>query len=128
MLQRVLMCMAWALARDTIRQQMRARPDLTTTELLEVVEQELQRATAVAGPADEGRCRDCGRPIVLPEEDGPWFHLAADGSLTRGCRSASFSPEQAWDEGVHPSRRGTPNLAVRTPPDEASPGTDHSPF
>lgn len=48
MLQRILVCMAWGLARDMIREQMRARPNLTTTELLEVVERELRRSAAVS--------------------------------------------------------------------------------
>jgi hypothetical protein len=65
---------------------------------------------------------------VLPEEDGPWFHLAADGSCTRGCRSTSYTSERVRDDGVPGSGGPTPRVTLRTQEDGASPRRQHRPF
>jgi hypothetical protein len=53
-------------------------------------------------------CRHCDRKVIL----GPrwsngrrdWWHLAADGSLRRGCRAASFTDEYGWDDSIPRTR------------------------
>lgn len=58
-------------------------------------------------------CGACGHPVV--EHRGGWIHSTADGiplNSGRGCRSASFSRDDDWDNSLsrswtaRPSRRG----------------------
>jgi hypothetical protein len=51
----------------------------------------------------ERECRHCGRAIVDPGGEGRWTHHGADGQLVRGCRAASFKPEEGWDESLRRS-------------------------
>src|SRR5690606_4583028 len=44
-------------------------------------------------------CGRCGRAVVNPSGDR-WTHLAADGGLFIGCRAASFTDENGWDESL----------------------------
>lgn len=54
-------------------------------------------------PADDGltieKCARCGRTI-LTTDTGYTTHQGADGHLSRGCRAASFTVENGWDDNL----------------------------
>jgi hypothetical protein len=80
-----------------------ARPDVRPSELT-------ARYLAVYGrPIDHQHCRRCCRSIVF---DGyRWTHLAADGGLNVGCRAASFTDEDGWDESLDRDGRRNPTTS-----------------
>jgi hypothetical protein len=48
-------------------------------------------------------CRRCQRSILRGARwrDGyHWWHIAEDHSLRRGCRAASFTTENGWDDSI----------------------------
>lgn len=45
------------------------------------------------------QCKRCGRAIVdIGRKNPQWTHLAADGGMSVGCRAASFTPSNGWEE------------------------------
>lgn len=56
----------------------------------------------------EGACRRCGRAIVQATA-GRWTHLAADGTLVIGCRAASFTSGDGWDDSLDRRWRAAPS-------------------
>lgn len=49
--------------------------------------------------SDSRSCKLCGRGLVN-ERRGRWTHLAADGTLKVGCRAASWTPPDGWDDSL----------------------------
>ena len=60
-------------------------------------------------------CRRCGRAIVNPS-GSRWTHLSSDGGLNVGCRAASFTSDEGWDDTLARSWRASPR------PEDANPG------
>jgi hypothetical protein len=62
-------------------------------------------------PEDELRCRYCGRIVVARSSSGNnrWIHLAADGGRNVGCRAASFTVENGWDDNLDRSWKARPD-------------------
>ena len=56
----------------------------------------------------EATCRRCGRAIV-EAVSGRWTHLAADGTLVVGCRAASFTRDQGWNDTLDRGWRAAPS-------------------
>jgi hypothetical protein len=44
-------------------------------------------------------CRRCGRQIIA-ESGRWWFHIGADGFPRRGCRAATFTVADGWDDTI----------------------------
>lgn len=63
-------------------------------------------ALAARDDGYEMSCRWCGRSIVNTMGD-KWTHLAADNTLVVGCRAASFTPGEGWDETLDRRWRAT---------------------
>lgn len=66
------------------------------------------QALAAGDDGYETSCRRCGRSIVNPTGN-KWTHLAADGTLVVGCRAASFTPGDGWDDTLDRRWRAMPN-------------------
>lgn len=58
-------------------------------------------------PATTVQCRRCGRGVV--QDGNRWTHLAADGGLSIGCRAASFTDDDGWDESLDPNWKAQPS-------------------
>jgi hypothetical protein len=56
----------------------------------------------------EATCRRCGRAIVQPTL-GRCTHLAAGGTLVAGCRAASFTSGDGWDDALDRRWRAAPS-------------------
>jgi hypothetical protein len=57
--------------------------------------------------ADPDRvCRRCGRPIV--NQSGRWTHRGPDGRKWRGCRAASWTEADGWDDDLPRSWTAAP--------------------
>jgi hypothetical protein len=58
----------------------------------------------------EPRCRRCGRRIVNIGTDDRhrWTHVAASGGLNVGCRAATFTTEDGWDDDLPRSWTAAP--------------------
>lgn len=64
-----------------------------------------------------GECGRCSRTVVRQHSwpapttraEG-WYHVGADGYFWRGCRAASFSKEDGWDDSIPRAWTAKPTL------------------
>ena len=42
-------------------------------------------------------CKHCGKTIIQPYEGAKWWHSDA---MVRGCRAATFSVGEGWDDTI----------------------------
>jgi hypothetical protein len=57
-------------------------------------------------PARHVSCKWCGRNVVF--EGVRWTHLAADGGLSVGCRAASFTADEGWNDSLSKNWKAQP--------------------
>jgi hypothetical protein len=65
---------------------------------------------AVRDDDPEPACRRCGRTVVNvgTDEQQRWTHIAAGGGWNVGCRAASYTTEQGWDNDLPRSWKAAP--------------------
>jgi len=76
---------------------------------------ELWDRVATEPKVPEVVCKRCGREVVNigGAKQPRWSHLAADGGLTVGCRAASFTPSDGWED-IPKSWKAVPGHTPRT--------------
>ena len=97
--------------------------DLATVKLITHVREQLEdeflttlEATQalIHGPAkpapNQPQCRHCGLPIVKVNDR--WTHFDNAGSKSVGCRAASWSPGNGWND-MDKSKKATPERGER---------------
>jgi ABC-type thiamine transport system ATPase subunit len=100
-----------ALARMIVREE----PGISGEELLARLElKEREAAELIEQLEEEMRperttCAKCGQPIETSKASGnQWIH-SSDGS--RGCRAATFTADQGWDDSIPRNWTATPAKA-----------------
>ncbi|WP_152646035.1 hypothetical protein [Streptacidiphilus albus] len=91
-------------------------PDVSGRDVLARLESAMAEEEAaatvawVASEPDRADCIKCGGPVETDSRDrSRWIH-SADGS--RGCRAATFTVEDGWDETIPKSWNAAPKRSV----------------
>lgn len=96
------------LAARRVRELLEAKPKLSAAQLLAVLEMEADRAEDKAEQSrrvEEATCRRCGKGVIRSQFNDRWTH--ADNDRSYGCRAASFTSEEGWDESLPRSWKAT---------------------
>jgi hypothetical protein len=95
-----------------VREMVDANPDVSGREVLLGLEalagetKELANEAVVAGEPHRDECAKCGQPIETDTSDRErWVH-SSDHS--RGCRAATFTAEDGWNDEIPRSWMATP--------------------
>lgn len=96
----------------TVREAVEARPGISGRDVLALLEglanEANERATQAMADSEPDRdvCAKCGQPVQTDSGDrGRWVH-SSDGS--RGCRAATFVPDNGWNDDIPRSWMAAP--------------------
>ena len=59
-------------------------------------------------PEPERSCKRCGRHVILDASER-WTHRGTDGTSWRGCRAASWTKDDGWDDDLPRSWNAAPS-------------------
>ncbi|TQF07024.1 hypothetical protein E6W39_38630 [Kitasatospora acidiphila] len=95
-----------------VRRMVDANPEISGREVLLQLEalaqqtQEQANEAIVASEPDRDTCAKCGQPIETDSRDrSRWIHSS---DRSRGCRAATFTVEDGWNDEIPRSWMATP--------------------